>query len=90
MRPPPPSSLLVTRLQPILSSLETVENITKTCVALRNYLMAYKKFEETNSYCPNGFIDHDIQRNGEWREIVKDNSGLIPLPRNCSKNIAKY
>ena len=48
--------------------------------------MANKKFGETNSYCRNGFIDQDVQRNGEWREIVKDDSGLIPLSRNCSNN----
>ena len=63
----------------ILSCLETVENITKACVALHNYLMANKNFGETNSCCPNGFIDQDVQRNGEWQEIVKDNYGLIPL-----------
>ena len=51
--------------------------------------MAYKKFWEMNSYCSNGFIDQDIQHNREWRETVKDNSGLITLPRNCSNNIAK-
>ena len=56
--------------RPILSCLETVENIIKACVALHNYLMANKKFGETNSYCPNGFINQDVQRNGEWREIV--------------------
>ena len=72
--------------RPILSCLETVENITKACVPLRNYLMANKKFGETNSYCPNGFIDQDVQRNEEWREIVKDDSRLIPLSRNCSNN----
>ena len=72
--------------RPILSCLETVENITKACVALHNYLMANKKFGEINSYCPNGFIDQDVQRNGEWWEIVKDDSGLIPLSRNCSNN----
>ena len=72
--------------RPILSCLETVENITKVSVALHNYLMANKKFGETNSYCRNGFIDQDVQRNGEWREIVKDDSGLIPLSRNCSNN----
>ena len=33
---------------PILSCLEKVENITKACVALHNYLMANKKFEETH------------------------------------------
>ena len=46
--------------------------------------MANKKFGEINSYCPNGFIDQDVQHNGEWWEIVKDDSGLIPLSRNCS------
>ena len=45
---------------PILSCLETVENIIKACVALHNYLMANKKFGETNSYCLNGFIDQDV------------------------------
>ena len=34
--------------RPILSCLETVENITKACVALHNYLMANKKFGETH------------------------------------------
>ena len=34
--------------RPILSCLETVENITKACVAPHNYLMANKKFGETH------------------------------------------
>ena len=51
--------------------------------------MTNKKIGETNSYCPNGFIDRDIQRNGEWRKIVKDDSGLIPLSRNCSNNYSR-
>ena len=75
--------------QPILSCLETVENITKACVALHNYLMVSKNFAETNSYCPNGFIDQDVRRNGEWREIVKGDSGLISLSRNCSNNYSR-
>ena len=45
---------------PILFYLETVENMTKACVTLRNYFMANKNFGEANSYCPNGFIDQDI------------------------------
>ena len=75
--------ILATRFRifrrPILSCLETVENITKACAALHNYLMSNKIFGETNSYCPNGLIDQDVQRNGEWQEIVKDDYGLIPL-----------
>ena len=46
--------------RPILSCLEAVENITKARVTLHNYLMANKNFRETNSYCPNRFIDQDI------------------------------
>ena len=46
---------------PILSCLETVENITKAYFALHNYVMANKNFGETNTYCPNGFIDQDVE-----------------------------
>ena len=72
--------------RPILSCLETVENITKACVALHNYLMANKNFGEANSYCPNGFIEQDVRRNGEWRETVKDDYWLIPQSRDCLNN----
>ena len=70
----------------ILSCLETVKNIS---LALHNYLMANKKFGKTNSYCPNGFIDQDVRRNGEWQKIVKEDYGLIPLSRNCSNNYSR-
>ena len=73
-------------VQPKLSCLETVE---KACVALHNHLMANKKSGETNSYCLNGFIDQDVQHNGEWRKFVKDDSGLIPLSRNCPNNYSR-
>ena len=51
--------------------------------------MANKKSGETNSYCPNGFIDQDVQHNGEWRKFVKDDSRLIPLSRNCPNNYSR-
>ena len=51
--------------------------------------MASKNFAEINSYCQNRFLDQDAWRNGEWREIVKDDSGLIPLSRNCSNNYSR-
>ena len=70
----------------ILSCLETVENIIKACVALHNYLMANKNFGEANSYCPNGCIEQDVRRNGEWRETVKDDYWLIPQSRDCLNN----
>ena len=72
--------------RPKLSCLETVEKVS---VALHNYLMSNKKSGETNSYCRHGFIDQDVQRNGEWRKIVKDDSRLIPLSRNCPNNYSR-
>ena len=48
--------------------------------------MAYKNFGEANSYCPNGFIEQDVRRNGEWRETVKDDYWLIPQSRDCLNN----
>ena len=65
--------ILATRFRifrrPILSCLETVENVTKACVALHNYLMANKNFGETNSCCPNGISNNEqvaleLKRNG--------------------------
>ena len=52
----------------LLLDLEYFAGLTKVCVALHNYLMTKKNFGETNSYCPNGFLDQDVWRNGEWRE----------------------
>ena len=75
--------------RPVLSCLEAVTNINKACVALYNHVMASKNVAETNSYCRNRFLDQDAWRNGEWREIVKDDSGLIPLSRNCSNSYSR-
>ena len=50
-------------LAALYSCLEAAENIIKACVALHNCFMANKNFAETNSYCPNGFIDQDVRRN---------------------------
>ena len=73
----------------ILSCLDALKNITKAFVALHISLMANKNFGETNSYCPNGFIDQDLHRNGERLEIVKDDCVLIPLSKSCSNNYSR-
>ena len=54
---------------PIHAKVETIENITKTCVALHNYLMAGRSFEKEN-YCPPGFTD-DTGPSGGCREIAE-------------------
>ena len=51
--------------------------------------MTNKNFGETNSYCPNGFIDQDLRRNGGRLEIVKDDCVLIPLSKSCSNNYSR-
>ena len=59
--------------RPIHAKVKTVENITKACTALHNYLMKDKSFKKEH-YCPPGFADrHGIngQINGEWRGITQ-------------------
>ena len=51
--------------------------------------MANKNFGEANSYCPNGCIEQDVRRNGEWWETVKDDYWLIPQSRDCLNNYSQ-
>ena len=46
--------------RPILASVETVESVTKCCVALHNSLMADRLTDEGNAYCPNNFVDQEV------------------------------
>ena len=50
--------------------METVESITKFCVALHNYLMAGRLTDEGNAYCPNYFVDQEVRskrkKNEDW------------------------
>eukprot|EP00112_Aurelia_sp_Birch-Aquarium-sp1_P015468 Seg3426.4 transcript_id=Seg3426.4/GoldUCD/mRNA.D3Y31 product="Protein ANTAGONIST OF LIKE HETEROCHROMATIN PROTEIN 1" protein_id=Seg3426.4/GoldUCD/D3Y31 len=73
--------------RPIRANVSTVENITKACVCLHNYL----KQTDNACYVPHGFIDaEDNSGNvipGNWRSLVdKDQSALKPIPRTGSNN----
>eukprot|EP00794_Sanderia_malayensis_P000867 gene867-161_t len=73
--------------RPIRASVSTVENITKACVCLHNYL----KQTDNAFYVPNGFIDAEDNSGtvipGNWRSIVdNDQSALQPIPRTGSNN----
>ncbi|XP_065068543.1 putative nuclease HARBI1 [Rhopilema esculentum] len=71
----------------IRASVSTVENITKACVCLQNYLMQ----TDNAFYAPKGFVDaEDNSGNlipGTWRSLVeKDQSALKPVKRAGSNN----
>ena len=50
--------------------METVESVTKCCVARPEYLMAGRLTDEGNTYCPNNFVDQELRdkkmENGDW------------------------
>ena len=73
--------------RPIIAKVETIESITKATVVLHNYLMK-NRFEEYNSYCPNGFVDSN-QICGEWRRETQTDSGFLPLSRLGTNNYTR-
>lgn len=77
--------------RPIIAEVETVESITKACVALRNYLMkGSPQHESTN--CPPGFVDFERNNQivrGAWRNEVYNETGFRELKRTGSNNFSK-
>ena len=74
------------------SILASVESVTKCCVALHNYLMASRLTDEENAYCPNNFVDQEVRserKNEEWRLVVENDCGLVPIHRIGSNNYSK-
>ena len=72
--------------RPIHAKVTTVESITKAAVALHNYLMRDRVFND--KYCPIGFVDYEQNgslRNGEWRDLIRNDNGLLPV-RQCGSN----
>jgi len=68
------------------AKISTVVSITKASVALHNFLMKDRIFSD--KYCPTSFIDNDSNgrvRNGEWRDIVRNDTGLLSVGR-CGAN----
>ena len=69
---------------PIHAKVETIENITKACVGIHNYLMSGKS-SERGSYCPPSFTE-DNGTGGGWRELTSGDTGLLPLRNAGSHN----
>ena len=77
---------------PILALVETVESVTKCCVALRNYLMAGRLTDEGNAYCSNNIVDQEVRskrKKGEWRLVIENDCGLVSIHRVGSNNYSK-
>ena len=76
--------------RPIHAKISTVESITKAAVGLHNFLMKDRVFND--KYCPPGFVDREQNgnlRNGEWRDLVLNDNGLLPVGRCSSNNYGK-
>ena len=78
--------------RPILAKVETVESITKACVALHNYLMKDRFSDGTSLYCPPSFVDQEIhnrRRSGQWRGVVGNDTGLQCVGQVGSNNYSR-
>ncbi|CAB3993019.1 Hypothetical predicted protein [Paramuricea clavata] len=78
--------------KPIIANVEKVINITKAVVVLHNFLMATRSPEDTHSYCPLNYTDHESaagQQSGEWRRGENINEGIVPIPQTGSNNYSK-
>ena len=78
--------------RPIIADVDTTLQITKSVVALHNYLMQQMQSESPNSYCPNGYVDSDSPQgmsDGRWREIAHDDQGLQSIRQLGSNNYSK-
>ncbi|CAB4034630.1 Hypothetical predicted protein [Paramuricea clavata] len=76
--------------RPINAKVESVESITKACVAMHNYLMANKSFD--SRYCPQGFVDNYVNgtpMEGEWRSMVLGSTGMSDVTRIGSNNYSQ-
>ena len=75
--------------RPINARVHVVVNITKSVIALHNYLMAGKDFHTGNSrYCPSGYADTPT-RPGDWRNLICDTDALQSINRAGSNNYSK-
>ncbi|XP_033126385.1 uncharacterized protein LOC117124305 [Anneissia japonica] len=71
--------------RPIRANIETVDKVVKAVVCLHNYLTQ----TENAHYIPSGFVDSDCNgefKEGEWRNIVRDDEGGIRDARRISSN----
>ena len=76
--------------RPIHAKISTVESITEAAVGLHNFLMKDRVFND--KYCPPGFVDREQNgnlRNSEWRDVVLNDNGLLPVGRCSSNNYGK-
>ena len=86
--------IMVTRFRifrrPIIARIEVVENVTKACIALHNFLMFGRTFD--NMYCPEGFVDEETCHGynlGDWRREQNGTQGLQQANNLGSNNYTR-
>lgn len=79
--------------RPIHARVDMVVRVTKAVVALHNYIMNGRSFRKSSRYCPVGFTDREgpggRQLDGEWRNIVGNDEGLMDIRRAGSNNYSR-
>ena len=77
--------------RPIIANVNKVTAITKSIVALHNFLMK-KRSKNNYNYCPTSYTDTDGSsgfRPGDWRKENSNCAGLESLPQIGSNNYSK-
>ena len=78
-------------LKPIIAKVEKVKVITKSVVALHNFLMT-KNEAANQDYCPSSFIDRDGSNGtlpGELRRDQENITGMVPVSKASSNKYAQ-
>ena len=74
--------------RPIIAQVDTFIAVTKAVVALHNFLMFGRSFENNSEYCPADYTDEFLSNgdgNGRWRL----NHGLVALNQAGSNNYSR-
>ncbi len=79
--------------RPIIAHVDCAVAITKTGVALHNYLMKDVALGNFSEYCPPDFIDNDFNehiQHGNWRNNSEVPGGLVSMRNVGSNNYGAY
>ena len=75
--------------RPIIAKVQNVIAITKSVVALHNFLTYANRDDASNYYCPQTFTDQDGPNGlkpGEWRQDTNNITGLTKITNAGASN----
>ena len=67
--------------RPICAGVDTATAVTKAVIALHNFLMKNRNFQESSRYCSREFIDTEVNgcvKEGQWRN-EQFNNALVKI-----------